>query len=115
MAQRTDYWHEDLAKAVVMDWRDNMTTSQIAKKHGLTRNQVAGKIYRMRATRDDTSEIVVIRKKMGRPIGRKPVSWDERLTETWAQRKARRAKESISEGVPERLRTGWDEARRGGA
>lgn len=93
MPERTDYWPDSLTKAVVTDWRNDMTLTSIALKHGLTRNQVAGKIHRLKARRDDRGEIIITRRKMGRPVGRVAVPWDERLFEPWEQRKARLARE----------------------
>lgn len=93
MPERTDYWPDALTKAVVTDWRNDMTLTAIALKHGLTRNQVAGKIHRLKARREDSGEIVITRRKMGRPVERAPIPWEDKLFETWAQRKARLARE----------------------
>ena len=93
MPERTDYWPPDRTEAVVKDWRANMSAGVIAKRHGLTRNQVIGKIHRLRAKRDDTGAIDTSRKTMGRPPETYQDLWGNKLFETWEQRKARLARE----------------------
>lgn len=93
MPERTDYWPPERTEAVVKDWRANMSATVIAKRHGLTRNQVIGKIHRLGAKRDDTGAIDTSRKTMGRPPKVYSDLWGVKLTETWAQRKARLARE----------------------
>ena len=93
MPERTDYWPPERTEAVVRDWRANMSATVIAKRHGLTRNQVIGKIHRLGVKRHDKGEISTGRKRMGRPPETYRDLWGDKLFETWAQRKARLARE----------------------
>ena len=85
-------WPQKLTKAVVSDFTSGMTYTQLCAKYGLTRSALSGKLTRLKVYRNGP------RGPQKRPaVVRRPrdemSDWDHKLRETWAQRKARLARE----------------------
>jgi len=87
-------WTDELVAAVFADWKAGDSQGQIAKRYGLTRSQVAGKIQRVGARGIDRAPKA--KKPAGRKGGRPEKNWDDFLREPYSAFKARKQMERVN-------------------
>lgn len=83
-------WSEDVIKEAISMRERGLSSAVIAERIGTTRNAVVGKLWRVGVRGGDV--VIKSQNKASRRGG--SVTWsDEKLTETWTDRKIRRAQE----------------------
>ncbi|QDH50422.1 hypothetical protein [Caulobacter phage KcrB] len=90
-------WSEEDDAVLLKDWARGRSASVIGMRLGRSRCAVLGRLYRLGALNEDRKAVAPERLPAHRPFGNKHASkdlWTESLlTEKWADRKARLAKE----------------------
>lgn len=86
-------WSDELTQAVLAEWKEGYSQGQIAKRYGLTRNQVAGKIHRTGARGIDREPRVRESSANSKRGGRRSRDWDEYLRESYSVFKVRKQME----------------------
>lgn len=83
-------WTETMISEAISMRERGLSSAVIAERIGMTRNAVVGKLWRIGVRGGDV--VITSQKKASRRGG--SVTWsEEKLTETWADRKIRRAQE----------------------
>lgn len=93
-------WTPELTQAVFAAWKAGDSQAQIAKRHGLTRSQVAGKINRCGARGIDRAPKAKTAppncRKGGNRGGRPSKDWETYLREPYSAFKARKQMERMN-------------------